>query len=267
MSFFESPSTALSNLLYTRPQDDPKYKGFKTKIQKEIKTTEQVPWWYGWGSSGDMPVYKLKGKNGQEYWEARSIFATITESGGKKYYNDPFSFGHGSEIVGEYKRKQGTNTYEMETVRYEDVVDPFWEDEPVKEDTDMGKNRGGGGGGGGATTSGITYDQQLKLQRDSQEASAKLMREQVELQNKFALEAELRLKKQQEETRLQEEFRRQRIASDKKQKLQTQEAKESAVFKEMTGQAKFDPSYFTGRVNLDMPTIERPSYEGEGRPS
>lgn len=261
MSTFESVNPLSS--LWIDPKNDPKYEGFKPGIKKEVVKTEQLPWRWGWYA--DTPIYKLKGKDGKEFWEQKSIYNTTIERDGKKYYSNVWSNAHNAEIIGEYKKKPGSTTYE--SVSYEDVVDPFWEDEPVKEDTDMGKNRSSGGGGGGATTSGITYDQQLALQKDAQEASAKTMREQVELQNKFALEAELRLKKQQEETRLQEEFRRQRIAFDKKQKLQTQEAKESAVFKEMTGQAKFDPSYFTGRVNLDMPTIERPSYEGEGRPS
>jgi hypothetical protein len=125
------------------------------------------------------------------------------------------------------------------------------------------------GGGSMPQANNIDYNQQMALQKQQQEASERLMRSQMEEQRRFQIEMEERLKVEQERQRQAEIQRRQELASKKAAGLQEQEARESAVSREIMGQVqKKGSSQAQSEVglNLDMPTIERPGYEQEGRP-
>lgn len=115
-----------------------------------------------------------------------------------------------------------------------------------------------GAGGGGAPQM-----DQAEMMRQQE----RLMRRQMDLQQKYQFEAEERLRAERERERQAELARRQSMAAEKEQSRVTQERREASVFREMTGQtSQEDSSDFGGGFNLDMPTIERPDYEQVDRP-
>jgi len=118
------------------------------------------------------------------------------------------------------------------------------------------KRFGGKGGGGGPK---IDYEAEMRRQEE-------MMNRQMEMQQKFQLEAEQRMRDERERERQLEIARRQQELANKAEQKTKQEAQESAIFQEMTAQSGKETSEFGGGFNLAMPTIERPDYEREDRP-
>lgn len=118
------------------------------------------------------------------------------------------------------------------------------------------KRFGGKGGGGGPK---VDYEAEMRRQEE-------LMNRQMELQQKFQIEAEQRMRDERERERQLELARRQQELQLKEEKMEKQESQESALFNEMTAQTGKESSEFGGGFNLAMPTIERPDYEREDRP-
>lgn len=119
------------------------------------------------------------------------------------------------------------------------------------------KRFGGKGGGGGGPK--IDYEAEMRRQEE-------MMNRQMEMQQKFQLEAEQRMRDERERERQLEIARRQQELANKAEQKTKQEAQESAIFQEMTAQSGKETSEFGGGFNLAMPTIERPDYEREDRP-
>lgn len=118
------------------------------------------------------------------------------------------------------------------------------------------KRLGGKGGGGGLR---VDAAGQMRLQEE-------MYQRQMNLQRDYQIDAERRIRAEQDRQRMLEYERRQESAAAKETKRLEQEQQETATFMEMTGQTKKETSEFGGGFNLDMPTIERPGYEGEDRP-
>lgn len=115
----------------------------------------------------------------------------------------------------------------------------------------------GGGGSGGLSAA------EQQAQMDRQEA---MMNRQMEAQQRYQREAEERFRIEREREKQDEYLRRQEMAAKKEASRTNEERQEAATFREMTGQSDQESSDFGGGFNLDMPTIERPGYEGESRP-
>jgi hypothetical protein len=91
---------------------------------------------------------------------------------------------------------------------------------------------------------------------------------QFNMQRQYQLEAEERMRDERERLRIAEELKRERTAQEKANRLASEERRETAVFQEMTAQSsKTTSDEFGGGSNLAMPTIERPIYESQTRPS
>lgn len=114
-------------------------------------------------------------------------------------------------------------------------------------------------GGKGGATARVDYEAEMRRQEE-------LMNRQMEMQQRFQLEAEQRMREERERERQLELARRQQELQLREEKMEQQESQESALFQEMTAQSGKETSEFGGGFNLAMPTIERPDYEREDRP-
>jgi hypothetical protein len=115
-------------------------------------------------------------------------------------------------------------------------------------------------GGGGGQLSQAEQDAQMRRQEE-------LQTRQMELQQRYQIESEARFRAERDRERQLEFSKRENEASFKKARLEKQEKQEAATFQEMQGQTKEESSDFGGGFNLNIPTIDRPGYEQETRPS
>lgn len=110
-----------------------------------------------------------------------------------------------------------------------------------------------------------------KLSQAEQDAQMRRQEElqtrQMELQQRYQIESEARFRAERDRERQLEFAKRENEASFKAARLQKEEKQEAATFQEMQGQTKEESSDFGGGFNLNIPTIDRPGYEQETRPS